>query len=239
MSISSDTLQVAIDVSGDGKLPWPPSTQSSNAPTLFHNITIFLTSYTTLLNLTISNGSTVPTGNTAYVGPVLSLEPTSTVKHVNWVWPACLVGNGDGSPRGAYNISLHQSFRWNGTDYYTVFDLPISVTNSISNDSTTERVNCAEIENPVLNVSQIANSCDTLAGSPWITTNSTPGSLTAPGSGGVSTGGSGSGSGSTGGSLTSLPKSSSIRTVTESNGLMMVVTIIALLTPSSLFFLFL
>jgi hypothetical protein len=58
------------------------------------------------------------------------------VKHVNWVWPECFVGNGDsGSDRGDYNISMHQSFRWNGTDYYTVFDLPIAITNSIPKSS--------------------------------------------------------------------------------------------------------
>jgi hypothetical protein len=35
-------------------------------------------------------------------------EPGSTVKHVNWVWPDCLVGNGApenaSSARGTYNV---------------------------------------------------------------------------------------------------------------------------------------
>ncbi|KAL1963939.1 hypothetical protein VTN77DRAFT_7614 [Rasamsonia byssochlamydoides] len=203
--LGGDTLQVAIDVSGDEKLPWPPSTQSPNSPTLFHNITLFLTSYTTSRNFTISNGSAVPAGSTAFVGPVLSLEPSSTVKHVNWVWPACLVGDGSSSPRGAYNISLHQSFRWNGTDYYTVFDLPISVTNSIdASSSSGQRVDCALIENPLLDPAQIASSSDQLPGSPWIIDNST-GTLTSPGSGGDST----SSGSSTRGSLTSLSNGSS------------------------------
>ncbi|KAJ6107301.1 hypothetical protein N7523_008624 [Penicillium sp. IBT 18751x] len=161
-----DTLQVAIDVSGDGKLPWPPSTQSADSPTLFHNITLFLTSEAKSHNFTISNG-TVPSINNTYLGPVLDLEPSSTVKHVNWVWPECLVGNGDsGSDRGDYNISMHQSFRWNGTDYYTVFDLPIAVTNSIPKSS--ERVNCALLENKLLSESAIDESSDTLPGQPWV-----------------------------------------------------------------------
>ncbi|OKP09827.1 hypothetical protein PENSUB_4751 [Penicillium subrubescens] len=160
---------VAIDVSGNGKLPWPPSTQSADSPTLFHNITLFLTSETLSHNFTISNGTEPANNGTGYVGPVLDQEPSSTVKHVNWVWPKCLVGDGtssDGSARGAYNISMHQSFRWNGSDYYTVFDLPISVTNSISESA--ERVDCASLENKLLNIAEVERSSDTLPGQPWV-----------------------------------------------------------------------
>ena len=168
LTSDSDFLQVAIDVSGDGRLPWPPSTQSANSSTLFHNITLFLTSESQSHNFTISNG-TVPSNNNTYVGPVLNLEPSSTVKHVNWVWPECLVGDGsssDGSARGDYNISMHQSFRWNSTDYYTVFDLPISVTNSIPKSS--KRVDCALLQNKLWSPSAIAASSDSLPGQPWV-----------------------------------------------------------------------
>lgn len=120
-------------------------------------------------NFTISNGTEPKNNGTGYVGPVLNLEPSSTVKHVNWVWPKCLEGDGtSGSARGAYNISMHQSFRWNGTDYYTVFDLPISVTNSISESS--ERVDCALLENKLLSVAEVEKSSDTLPGQPWVGT---------------------------------------------------------------------
>ncbi|KAJ5907018.1 uncharacterized protein N7473_003934 [Penicillium subrubescens] len=167
--LGGENLQVAIDVSGNGKLPWPPSTQSADSPTLFHNITLFLTSETLSHNFTISNGTEPANNGTGYVGPVLDQEPSSTVKHVNWVWPKCLVGDGtssDGSARGAYNISMHQSFRWNGSDYYTVFDLPISVTNSISESA--ERVDCASLENKLLNIAEVERSSDTLPGQPWV-----------------------------------------------------------------------
>ncbi|KAJ5388569.1 hypothetical protein N7509_011110 [Penicillium cosmopolitanum] len=160
-SMGKYSLQIAIDVSGNGQLPWPPSTQP-NADTLFYNITLFLTSESQSHNFTISNG-TEPSNNSSYVGPVLELEPSSTVKHVNWVWPECLVGDGDGdgdSARGAYNISMHQSFRWNGTDYYTVFDLPISVTNSISKSS--GQLECAQLENQLLSATEESESSDTL-----------------------------------------------------------------------------
>lgn len=161
-----DNLQVAIDVSGNGKLPWPPS--ESESSTQFHSITLFLTSESKSHNFTISNG-TKPASNSSYAYPVLDLEPSSTVKHVNWIWPECLAGDGSSSKdsaRGAYNISMHQAFRWNDTDYYTVFDLPISVTNSISKSN--DRIDCALLENDLLTAAEIDESSDTLPGQPWV-----------------------------------------------------------------------
>ncbi|KAJ5716447.1 hypothetical protein N7493_008358 [Penicillium malachiteum] len=168
---------VAIDVSGDGRLSWPPSTQSADSPTLFHDITIFLTSESQSNNFTISNGTTPPTNSSGYVGPVLDLEPSSTVKHVNWIWPECFVGTGtDDNSRGEYNISIHQSFRWNSTDYYTVFDLPISVTNSISESS--DRVECASLENKMVTEDQ--ESSNSLPGQPWLDGNYTSTQISSP-----------------------------------------------------------
>ncbi|KAJ5794619.1 hypothetical protein N7457_001218 [Penicillium paradoxum] len=143
-----------------------PFTQTTYKSQL--TITLFLTSDSLSHNFTISNG-TKPSSNTSYVGPVLDLEPSSTVKHVNWIWPDCLVGDGAGSKdsaRGAYNISMHQSFRWNDTDYYTVFDLPISVTNSIPESD--DRIDCALLENKLLSAAEIGKSSDTLPGQPWV-----------------------------------------------------------------------
>ncbi|KAJ5919742.1 hypothetical protein N7454_009577 [Penicillium verhagenii] len=163
-TIVNANLQVAIDVSGNGALSWPPS-ESADAPTLSHNITLFLTSQSKSHNFTISNGTIPATNTTGYVGPVLDLEPSSTVKHVNWIWPTCFVDGTSSSSDGTYNISMHQSFRWNDTDYYTVFDWPISVTNSIPESS--DRVDCALLQNKMLN--QDAESSDSLPGQPWLT----------------------------------------------------------------------
>lgn len=140
--ILSDFLQVAIDVSGDGRLPLPP--YAPDVETGLFNITLFLTSYTTGLNLTISNGTTAGWVNRSAEPPefgcnsrsspgfqnagcqeVMLQESGSTVKHVNWVWPDCLVGGGgadngncgqvgssvreclDGTARGPYNVRIH------------------------------------------------------------------------------------------------------------------------------------
>jgi hypothetical protein len=58
----------------------------------------------------------------------MAQEPGSTVKHVNFEWPDCLTGDGKdttGTARGDYNISIHQNYRLNGSNFYTIFNLPI------------------------------------------------------------------------------------------------------------------
>jgi hypothetical protein len=100
------TLHVALDVTSNGRVALPPYADDASAA--IHNVTLFLTSYETGRNFTISNGTA--TGNGATLGDIMAMEEGSTVKHVNWVWPDCLVGDGqpegdDDSARGAYNVS--------------------------------------------------------------------------------------------------------------------------------------
>ncbi|KAF3923885.1 hypothetical protein ABW21_db0209725 [Orbilia brochopaga] len=144
------TLQVALDVSGNGRLPtWTYQALSDGTipgsgngeGTFYHNLTIFLSSYANGHNFTISNNS-VPSIPNSYVGPVLALEPGSTVKHVTWTWPSCLRRG-----LGEYNISIHQSFTYNSTAYYTVFDLPILLANEIS--ATRGATECELLNNPL------------------------------------------------------------------------------------------
>ena len=101
----ADFIQVALDVTADGKLQLPP--YPANPVSAIYNITIFLSSYTTGNNFTITNGTAPPWDTT--LGDIMQQEKGSTVKHVNWVWPDCFVGNGPptvaNSSRGAYNVS--------------------------------------------------------------------------------------------------------------------------------------
>ncbi|KAI0164829.1 hypothetical protein GGR57DRAFT_450679 [Xylariaceae sp. FL1272] len=144
--LGGDTLEVALDVSADGKLNQPP--YDSDSPSLIHNITIFLHSYDTGRNFTITNGTA--TDNNATLGDILLSEPGSTVKHVKWTWPQCLIGDGksDNNDRGNYNISIRQNFRLNDEEHYTIFDLPISVTNTIN--FVGNNAECDAINNPLL-----------------------------------------------------------------------------------------
>lgn len=176
----SDTLHVSIEISGNGRLEQPP--YADDFRNGIASITMFLTSTVTGLNLTISNGTFAGWSEDALDTPeflcnsttnddfenagcqeIMLRESGSTVKHVNWAWPDCLVGNGGadngdcnsrgsvddclgGTARGPYNVSVvddcqrptdgkqisfHEAFRINGTDFYTITDLSIRVTNSI------------------------------------------------------------------------------------------------------------
>jgi len=57
----------------------------------------------------VSNG-TASAGN-ASLGEIMAQEPGSTVKHVNWQWPDCLVGDGQpgeaANARGIYNVRAY------------------------------------------------------------------------------------------------------------------------------------
>jgi len=106
LTLYSETLHVALDVSANGRLPLPPDL-SSDSPSQIYNITIFLYSYDTGKNLTVTNGTAG--FNDASLGNIMAQEPGSTVKHLNWNWPDCLVGDGQPkdftSSRGIYNVS--------------------------------------------------------------------------------------------------------------------------------------
>ncbi|KAI0846840.1 hypothetical protein F5Y00DRAFT_243209 [Daldinia vernicosa] len=151
--LGGDTIEVALDVTANGKLNLPP--YSDDSPSRINNITIFLYSYDTGRNFTITNGTA--STNDVSLGDIMESEPGSTVKHVKWHWPACLIGDGEpdtaDSDRGNYNISIRQNFRLNGEDHYTIFDVPISVTNKI--EFTGDNPPCDLVNNPLLTPEEI------------------------------------------------------------------------------------
>jgi hypothetical protein len=178
--MGGDFLHIALDVSGDGALPVPPRNIADPLTQVF-NFTLFLTSTAMEKNLTISNitTSTPPFAN------IMDQESGQTVKHINFEWPECLVGDGndnEGTARGDYNISIHQNYRLNGVDRYTIFNLPISVTNSISRfpgagqlstnpvpgplSANGGRMPCAMIENPLVDFQTQVNSVNNPPGQP-------------------------------------------------------------------------
>lgn len=57
-----------------------------------------------------------------------------------------------------HQISIRQSFRLNGEDHYTIFDLPISVTNSIP--SSDDRPSCDALDNAMLTPEEIRASAN-------------------------------------------------------------------------------
>jgi len=179
--MGGDFLHIALDVSGDGKLQVPPRNIADPLTQVF-NFTLFLTSTVTQKNFTISNITT----STPPLADILDQESGQTVKHINFEWPECLVGDNNedegSTARGDYNISIHQNYRLNGVDRYTIFNLPISVTNSIqrfpgASQLTTKpapgplsanggRMPCAMIENPLVDFQTQVNSVNNPPGTP-------------------------------------------------------------------------
>ncbi|KAI6093736.1 hypothetical protein F4821DRAFT_221379 [Hypoxylon rubiginosum] len=151
--LGGDTIEVALDVTANGKLQLPP--YGDDSPSRINNITIFLYSYDTGRNFTITNGTA--STNDVTLGDIMQSESGSTVKHVKWTWPTCLIGDGKpdsaDSDRGAYNISIRQNFRLNGEDHYTIFDVPISVTNKI--EFTGGNPPCDSVNNPLLTPEEV------------------------------------------------------------------------------------
>lgn len=180
--MGGDFLHVAIDVGGDGKLRVPPNDISDPLTQVF-NFTLFLTSNSLQKNFTISNITTT----TPPFANIMNQEPGETVKHINFEWPDCLVGDGkediNTTARGDYNITIHQNFRLNGSDHYSIFNLPISVTNSISQfpgadqlltkpapgplNANGGRMSCNMISNPMMNFQQLVQSVNNPPGQPY------------------------------------------------------------------------
>ncbi|KAJ6519440.1 hypothetical protein C8R45DRAFT_21736 [Mycena sanguinolenta] len=103
-------VAIAIDVSGDGKLPASASSNSSDS-THFESLNIYLVSSETNINITVSEG------------PSLLLNETgSTVKHVNWNIPTCL-------PAGNYNLTFYETSIFNNQGVFTITPILIPVSN--------------------------------------------------------------------------------------------------------------
>lgn len=178
--MGGDFLHIALDVAADGKLPVPPRSMDDPLTQVF-NFTLFLTSTTLQKNFTISNITT----STPPLANIMNQELGQTVKHINFEWPECLVGDGqdtEGTMRGEYNISIHQNYRLNGNNRYSIFNLPISVTNSISRfpgagqlstkpipgplSANGGRMPCASIENPMMDFAMLVQSVNNPPGQP-------------------------------------------------------------------------
>src|SRR5687767_1300626 len=105
LTVNTDDLHISLDVTANGKLPLADFDEDD--PSQIFNITVFLYSYRTERNFTITNGTA--SANNASYGNIMRQQPGSTVKHINWAWPDCLTGDGqpdsDDSDRGTYNVS--------------------------------------------------------------------------------------------------------------------------------------
>jgi len=103
---ANGTVSIAIDVSGDGKL-------QANSSTNISSLNIYLISSTTQLNITVSNTTALLTG-----------EPGSTVKHLNYLVPDCV-------PSGNYNLTFYEIATFQSKAYFTITPVFIPIQNAI------------------------------------------------------------------------------------------------------------
>ncbi|KAF7339821.1 hypothetical protein MVEN_01898600 [Mycena venus] len=108
---AGSSINIAIDVSGDGKLPSAASLPGSGYSTGFVSLEIYLVSSETNINMTVSAGPALLTG-----------EPGSTVKHLNWPIPTCI-------PAGNYNLTFYESSLFNSEGIFTITPIPIPISN--------------------------------------------------------------------------------------------------------------
>ncbi|KAH8921765.1 hypothetical protein BT69DRAFT_1279323 [Atractiella rhizophila] len=105
------TMPIAIDISGDGLLPFPPPSPiaSNDLPTAILSLDLYLVSSKNNVNVTVSEG----TG-------LLEQESGSTVKHLNYRVPDCL-------PAGDYNLTFYEVDRINQETFFAIYAIPVSI----------------------------------------------------------------------------------------------------------------
>ncbi|KAH9854171.1 hypothetical protein C2E23DRAFT_819860 [Lenzites betulinus] len=120
---AGSVTQVAIDISGDGKLDQSASIPGSDKSTRFDSLEIYLVSYQTKLNLTVSAGP-----------DLLTQEQGSTVKHWNYNVSTCI-------PAGSYNLTFYEGSHINDEPFFSITPIPVTVMNDHPTDACTNGTN--------------------------------------------------------------------------------------------------
>ncbi|TFK76960.1 hypothetical protein BDN72DRAFT_830136 [Pluteus cervinus] len=108
---SGGTLPISIDVSGDGALPQAAVAPGSGLETHYEGLNIFLVSAQTNINVTVSSGTQLLTGE------------SGTVRHLNFQIPTCI-------PAGPYNLTFYEQAQINGTPSFAITPIPITIQNN-------------------------------------------------------------------------------------------------------------
>ncbi|KAI0336467.1 hypothetical protein GY45DRAFT_1266160 [Cubamyces sp. BRFM 1775] len=138
---AGSVTQVAIDISGDGKLDQSASIPGSDKSTRFDSLEIYLVSYQTKLNLTVSSGP-----------GLLTQEQGSTVKHWNYNVSTCI-------PAGPYNLTFYEASHINDQPYFSITSYPVTVMNDHPADA------CSNGTNPLQSFPQLSSPPPH---SPWL-----------------------------------------------------------------------
>ncbi|TFK41018.1 hypothetical protein BDQ12DRAFT_710873 [Crucibulum laeve] len=122
---AGSNIPISIEVSGNGKLPSPAVLPGSSLPTRYDELDIYLVSSQTSLNITVSSG------------PMLLTGETGSVRHLNWPIPACI-------SKGQYNLTFYEASHFNSDAHFVITPIPISIENETTSQSCTSGVNDLE-----------------------------------------------------------------------------------------------
>ncbi|RPD63069.1 hypothetical protein L227DRAFT_572916 [Lentinus tigrinus ALCF2SS1-6] len=115
---AGSNASVAIDVS-----------LGTSGTFVYNSLEVYLVSSATTSNVTVSAGP-----------QLLTQEPGSTVKHIDWLVPTCL-------QTGSYNLTLYESSTLNGTSYFSIMPIPVQLRNNgVVNTTCTSPVNTLQVQ---------------------------------------------------------------------------------------------
>ncbi|KAI0748059.1 hypothetical protein C8Q80DRAFT_1169878 [Daedaleopsis nitida] len=123
---AGSVTQVAIDISGDGHLDQSASVPGNDKSTRFDSLEIYLVSYQTKLNVTVSSGP-----------DLLTREQGSTVKHWDFNVSTCI-------PAGSYNLTFYEASHINDQPYFSITAYPVTVMNGQPTDVCTNGTNALQ-----------------------------------------------------------------------------------------------
>ncbi|KAF5375070.1 hypothetical protein D9758_000139 [Tetrapyrgos nigripes] len=115
---AGSNIPIAIEISGNGQLPASEATNPDSSSSIHYtSLEIYLVSASTNSNFTVSSGP-----------GLLSQEPGSTVKHLDWQIPSCI-------PPGDYNLTFYEGAMINGESHFIITPVSIPVDNPNSDSS--------------------------------------------------------------------------------------------------------
>ncbi|KAI0709130.1 hypothetical protein C8Q76DRAFT_742336 [Earliella scabrosa] len=120
---AGSVTQVAIEISGDGGLDQSASIPGNDQPTRFDSLEVYLVSYETEINITVSSGP-----------DLLTREQGSTVKHWDFNVSTCI-------PPGSYNLTFYEASHIDNEPYFSITAYPVTVMNERQTEACTEGTN--------------------------------------------------------------------------------------------------
>jgi hypothetical protein len=143
---AGSNIPISIEVSGNGKLPLSATTPGSGLDTGYESLEIYLVSAAVDINVTVSEGPSLLTGE------------TGTVRHLNWPLPSCV-------PAGQYNLTFYEVSHFERQPLFAITPIPVTIENTNFSEKCTNGTNQLEPQ---------PQSSSPLQSSPFLQGNTSP-----------------------------------------------------------------